>query len=103
MEEKNITRTADGVVVCPAGDIVADSEPELRNTVRELVASGVQNVTVDLTHVRMMDSAGLGLLIAAHNSLRKAGGQLSVIHATQDLLELFQMMRMHQHFSISGD
>jgi anti-anti-sigma regulatory factor len=43
------------------------------------------------------------LLISAHNSLKKVGGQLAVIHASTDILELFQTMRMHQHFSVSGN
>jgi anti-anti-sigma factor len=51
----------------------------------------------------MVDSSGIGLLISAHNSLKKVGGQLAVIHASADVLELFQTMRMHQHFSVSGN
>jgi anti-anti-sigma regulatory factor len=50
----------------------------------------------------IQDSTGIGLLIAAHNSLRKVGGKLPVIHASPDILELFQTMRIHQHFSVSG-
>ena len=99
----NLTDTEGGVILCPSGDVVAESEPELRAKMRAVGSSGVTKMIVDLQNVRMMDSAGLGLLIAAHNSLQKTGGNLSVIHASQDLLELFQSMRMHQHFSISGD
>ena len=58
---------------------------------------------MDLSDVLMVDSCGIGLLIAAHNSLKKVGGRLAVIHASVDTLELFQTMRMHQHFSVSGN
>jgi anti-anti-sigma regulatory factor len=51
----------------------------------------------------MVDSSGIGLLISAFNSLRKVGGHLAVIHASADILALFQSMRMHQHFSVSGN
>ena len=51
----------------------------------------------------MVDSAGIGLLISAHNSLKKAGGELAVIHASSDILALFRTMRIHQHFSVSGN
>jgi len=101
--EQNPIPGAEGATLCPSGDVVADSEADLRARLRVLVASGVRKLTIDLSHVQMMDSAGLGLLIAAHNSLRKSGGELAVIHATHDLLELFRTMRMHQHFSISGE
>jgi anti-anti-sigma factor len=98
----NLTDTEGGVIFCPSGDVVAESEPELRASLRSLASAGVKNIVVDLKNVQMMDSAGLGLLVAVHNSLRKSGGQLSVIHASAALLELFQSMRMHQHFNISG-
>ena len=91
-------------VVRPAGDsIVAASIPELRSRIRGIVEEGVRDLVFDLTDIRMVDSSGIGLLIAAYNSLRKVGGQLAVIHASAEILELFQTMRMHQHFSISGN
>lgn len=99
-----ITREDNKAVVQPAGDtIVAATIPELRSTMRGILEEGVRDLTIDLASVRMVDSSGLGLLIAAHNSLRKVGGRFAVIHACTDLLELFQSMRMHQHFSVTGN
>jgi anti-anti-sigma factor len=90
-------------VIHPAGDVVAASIDELRQVMQGMLGGGVREMTVDLTHVRMIDSRGIGLLISAHNSLRKVGGQLSVVHASKDVLDLLHTMRIHQHFSVSGD
>jgi anti-anti-sigma factor len=99
-----VSREDNKVVVRPAGDsIVAASIPELRLKMREIVAEGVQELVIDLTDVQMVDSSGIGLLISAFNSQRKVGGRLAVIHASGEILELFQTMRMHQHFSVSGN
>jgi len=99
-----VTKEDNKVVVRPEGDsIVAASITELRSKLREIVQAGAREVVVDLSEVLMVDSCGIGLLISAHNSLKKVGGQLAVIHALADLLELFQTMRMHQHFSVSGN
>ena len=99
-----VTKEENKVVVRPAGDsIVAASIPELRSKLREIVGEGARELVLDLTDVLMVDSSGIGLLISAHNSLRKVGGRLSVIHASGEILELFQTMRMHQHFSVSGN
>jgi anti-anti-sigma factor len=99
-----VTREDNKTVVRPAGDnIVAATIPELRSKMREIVEQGVQELVVDLTDVQMVDSSGIGLLISAYNSLRKVGGSLAVIHASAELMELFQTMRMHQHFSVSGN
>jgi anti-sigma B factor antagonist len=99
-----ITREDNKAIVRPAGeDIVAASIPELRSKMRGIVEEGVRDLVIDLTDVRMVDSCGIGLLISAYNSLRKVGGSLSVIHASAEILQLFRTMRMHQHFSVSGN
>jgi anti-anti-sigma factor len=99
-----VTREDNKAVIRPAGDsIVAASIPELRSKMRGIVDEGVRDMVVDLTDVQMVDSSGIGLLISAYNSLRKVGGSLAVIHASADILELFRSMRIHQHFSVSGN
>ncbi len=87
----------------PAGEVVAASAQELRSCMQDVVADGARELIVDLSDVQMVDSIGIGLLISTHNSLCKLGGRLAVTHASRDLMDLFRMMRIHQHFSISGD
>ena len=103
MSSTTITRKDYQAIVQPAGDVVAAQLPELRSALRGALAEGVREMTLDFSNVRMVDSTGLGLLISAHNSARKAGGCLSVIHASREILDLFQSMRIHQHFSVAGD
>ena len=103
MNEEAVIPENSKAVIQPEGDLVSISLPPLRSKMREMVGAGVRHLTVDLAKVQMVDSAGLGLLMSAHNSLRKTGGQLAVIHASEDILQLFQTMRFHQHFSVSGD
>lgn len=101
---KVVTQEGGRAVIRPSGDsIIAASVNELRTGLRGLLDDGVRNLVVDLTDVRMVDSSGIGLLISAYNSLRKVGGHLEVVHVSPELLELFQTMRMHQHFAVSGN
>jgi len=100
-QEPNQNQTQ--AVVHPAGDVVAASIGELRREMQRMVSAGVREMTVDLTGVRMMDSRGIGLLISAHNSLHKLGGTLAIVHASKDILDLLRTMRIHQHFSVTGD
>ena len=90
-------------MVHPAGDVVVATIGGLRQEMQGMLSAGVREITVDLSDVQMMDSRGIGLLISAHNSLRKVGGTLAVVHASKDILELLRTMRIHQHFSVSGD
>jgi anti-anti-sigma factor len=102
MNDEILSRDLSTAVVQPEGDLVAAKLPGLRAKLRELAGSGILHLTMDLTRTQMVDSAGIGLLISAHNSLKKSGGELAVIHASKDVFELFQTMRIHQHFSVSG-
>lgn len=100
MKEETVSEEA--AVVQAEGDLVAANLPALRAKLRDMVAAGTRQLTLDLEATKMVDSAGIGLLISAHNSLKKSGGALTVIHASKDILELFQTMRIHQHFTVSG-
>jgi anti-anti-sigma factor len=82
---------------------VAAKLPALRARLREMIAGGVRHLTLDFTGVQAVDSMGIGALVSTHNSLQKAGGDLSVVHASREILDLFRAMRIHQHFSVTGD
>jgi anti-anti-sigma factor len=99
-----VTREDSRTVIRPTGeDVVAAWVPEFRSKMRGEIAEGTRELVLDLANVHMVDSSGIGLLIAAHNSLHKLGGRLAVIHASEEILILFQTMRIHQHFSVSGE
>lgn len=101
--QTSIERLEDKVIVQPATDLVDVGVSELRTTLRDVAAAGSLNLVLDLRQVRMVDSSGIGLLVAAHNSMRRLGGSLAVIHASADILQLMRSMMIHQHFSVSGD
>jgi anti-anti-sigma factor len=103
MSETTVIQEGGRVVVRPEGDVVASSVSALRSAMRDLVAKGARELVVDLAGVEMVDSCGIGLLISAHNSMRKAGGGLTVIHASKEILDLFRTMRIHQRLNVSGD
>jgi anti-anti-sigma factor len=101
--QATITQGTTTAMARPDGDLVAARLPALRSRLSEMVAAGILHLTLDLAGVQSIDSMGIGLLVSAHNSLRKAGGELTVIHASNDILDLFHAMRIHQHFSVSGN
>ena len=96
-----VMREGTKAVVTPGGNIVAATEKPLRAKLRELVQEGVRELTLDLAGVGMVDSIGVGLLISTHNSLRRAGGRLTVVNVAKEIFELFTIMRMNQLFTVS--
>jgi anti-anti-sigma factor len=89
-------------VVRPETDIVAATADGLRQVLKEVVASGVTELEIDLSGVGMVDSVGIGLFISAHNSLGKLGGKLKISNASKDICDLFKNMRLDQHFTVNG-
>jgi anti-sigma B factor antagonist len=102
MQNFKIERDGETATVVVGGDICAASAPELRPAMRDLVKSGVRRMVFDLTETSMVDSTGIGLLLAAFNSMRNSGGEFSVVHASDEILDLLKTMRITQHFSVSG-
>ncbi len=93
----------DTAVTRPDGDLVAAYLPAFRSKLTGMVAAGIRHLTLDLAGVSAIDSMAIGLLVSVHNSLRKGGGELKLIHVSKDILALLQAMRLNQHFSVSGD
>lgn len=102
MAKSEIRRDGDCATVVPAGDVVASSVLELRPAMRDLARSGVREMVVDLGRTEMIDSTGIGLLLAAYNSMAKLGGAFRIVQASAEVLDLLRAMRLHQHFSVSG-
>ncbi len=87
----------------PSGSLTAANAPEIRIELKNLIAEGVRELVIDLVNTRVIDSTGIGLLVATHNSLQRLNGKLALINVSHDLLELLKAFRLDKHFSVSGD
>jgi anti-sigma B factor antagonist len=54
------------------------------------------DVLVDVSAVRVIDGVGLGLLLAAHRSCRKAGRRLVLVDPSPGVLRLLAVTRLHR-------
>jgi anti-anti-sigma factor len=97
-----ITRATGQTVIKPNTDIIAPMVAEFKAELRSLVSEGAKDLVIDLTGVEMIDSLGLGALIATHNTLEKAGGKLSIINASKDISGVFKTMRLDKHFNMGN-
>ena len=84
------------------GRLLLTSVGELRNTVKPLFA-GRHAVTLDFTDVTLMDSVGLGTVVALYVSARNAGCQLVVANIRPRIRELFSVSRVLSLFEVVGE
>lgn len=86
----------------PSKDIIAPMAEDFRKKLLKLIKEGTKELTIDLKSVEMVDSVGLGIFIAAHNSLENTGGKLRVINMSSDMYNLVQVMRLNEHFEVKA-
>lgn len=101
MLNNKIDRQNSEAVLTLAENLVASTVGDARQVMKQLILEGVSVLTVDLSNVVMIDSMGIGTLVAAHNSLAKTGGKLLVVNAQPEIFDLFKSMRLDRHFSVS--
>jgi len=88
--------------VTPEGDMVASKAEGLKRLLKQAIQESPDGLTVDMASVGAIDSVGLGVLIAAHNSLAKQGGALALANVRGDVLKLVKAMRLDRHFHVNA-
>src|SRR6266852_8609750 len=103
MALKITSREVEGVVVLELeGRIVlGDETTALRDKIKTLLGEGKKKVVLDLKNVTMIDSSGLGAMVAAHSSAKAAGATLRLCNLGTRTNELLQMTRLVTVFEIS--
>lgn len=96
-----IVKDGDQTIVKPGQNIVANMAEIFRNELRSLVEEGPKELVIDLDGVEMVDSVGIGVVIATHNSVSKYGGKITVINVSKNIYALFKTMRLDQHFNVT--
>jgi anti-anti-sigma factor len=94
--------TDEGCRLTVNGGLTVVLVPELQQALKAEVEKGTQQVIFDLSETRMVDSSGIGLLIAASNTLSQKNGRLSIVNTAPEIFRLMQSMRLVSRLNISG-
>ncbi len=91
----------DGAISIVLGPrLTAQNVPALRETLRGRIAQGAPGIRLDCSQLESIDSMGIGLLVATHNSLSKLGCALSLGGVRYEVYQLLTLMRLDKYFSI---
>jgi len=72
----------------------------LHRSIRCLVEEGKTKILLDLAGVTYIDSAGLGELISSRLTMTNKGGQLKLVHLTQQLQDLMTISKLLAVFDV---
>jgi anti-sigma B factor antagonist len=100
---KITNREVDGVVVLALdGRIVLGEETStLREKVKSLLSEGKKDIVLNLSNVTLIDSSGLGALVAAYSSTKSGGASLRLCNLGSKFNELLQITKLYTVFEVS--
>jgi anti-sigma B factor antagonist len=103
MPLKITNREVDGVTVLALdGRIVLGEETStLREKVKSLLGQGKKNIVLNLNNVTLIDSSGLGALVAAYSSAKSGGASLRLSNLGTRFNELLQITKLYTVFEVS--
>jgi anti-sigma B factor antagonist len=101
VKEFEVKRDGEKVEVILEGDLTAAIVPELKSALQEILNEGALEVEFDFGRTTIIDSTGIGLLIATYNSLVKKNGTVRIILASEDVFRLLQSMRLEKRLCVT--
>jgi anti-sigma B factor antagonist len=100
----NVRRVGDVAIVDLAGRItLGEGSGLLRNTIKDLIAAGQNNILINLKDVTYLDSAGLGELVGAYASVTHASGNIKLLNPQAKVHDLLQITKLYTVFIAFDD
>jgi len=90
----------DQTIIRPGTDVVASMTEAFKGELLAAIDASDGQVIIDLKGVGMIDSVGVGVVIAAYNTLNQAGRKLKVLNLNKELYDLFTNIRLHRRFDV---
>lgn len=93
-------RDVDNAVVLDLnGKLTGGPDAEtFREVFKSLVDQGKKNVVVNLEKVSWINSTGLGILISGYTSIRRGGGDLVIMHASDRIESILYVTKLNLLF-----
>lgn len=84
------------------GAFTAELVPELKRSLQQELLQETREVVFDLRATGMLDSSGIGLLIATFNTLRARQATVEVINASPEIFGLLSNMRLVTRLNVTA-
>lgn len=98
------TRYRDNVAILDiTGEIIGEARFELNKAMQEQIDANRVGIIINLEEVPMMDSVGLGMLIAAYTSLAKKDSKMVLLNVGRSVRYLLTITKLDQIFEKYDD
>jgi anti-anti-sigma factor len=76
------------------GEIDISNCPAIRRLLMAAISGGYIHLAIDMSGVTFIDATGIGVLVAAANQARAAGGGLSLVAPSRPVQRLLDILRL---------
>jgi anti-sigma B factor antagonist len=87
------------VILDLSGKLTGGPDAEtFREVFKSLIDQGKKNIIVNLEKVSWINSTGLGILISGYTSVRRGGGDLVIMHASDRIESILYVTKLNLLF-----
>jgi anti-sigma B factor antagonist len=99
------TRWAGDVTIVDLSGRIAlgDESAALRDLIAGLLADNRKKILLNMADVSYIDSSGLGVLVSAFATVKRAGGELKLLKLSEKVSDLMEITRLYTVFDIEDD
>ena len=98
---KSSSESRDSVVVLHfKGQLDAQSTRDMLNVKRRLEATGIRKVVCDFKEISLLDSVGLGSMLALCESARAKNGRVAITNLMSQPRVVFNALKMDRHIPV---
>ena len=90
----------ENVILRISGSILGEDRIQLSDKIQELVDDGGKNVVLNLQDVDLMDSVGLGMLVALRTSLLRSEVRLLLSNVDRSVRSLLLITKLNNVFDL---
>jgi anti-sigma B factor antagonist len=97
-----VEKESEGVTILELDgrSVLGEESNAFRERVKTLLAAGKTKIVLNMGNVTYIDSAGLGTLVASHQSARTQGATLKLSHLGSKFMELLQVTKLLTVFDV---
>jgi anti-sigma B factor antagonist len=85
----------------PGEDLVGSMVEDFKGKLLKIINQEIKELSIDMKDVKDIDSTGLGVLIAAKNSLDQSGGQLNLKNVSENVEIFLQVLGLESYLNVN--
>ena len=93
--------TSERILVLGIKELTSANAAAVKDDVRRCIRPGHLTLDIDMSNVRILDSSGLGTLIALHKVMCQKNGLVRIMNPTPIVEQVLELTRLHRLLEIT--